>query len=163
MNYKNKYIKYKTKYLELNNINLIGGAKKKCYIDDTDIVLFGEGGSTSIIVITKDKRVYKIFTLYNYILDINLDKQIRDNNKRVNNEIKIYELLTKNIIDKDISKHIVRYINSNKCNNAKTLFKKCPNSYVEFIKLDQDQKTKMCDQLFRNHPHKKLYNEYKVI
>ncbi len=117
---------------------------KKCSIDNTDKVLFGNGGSSAIIVITKDKRVYKIFTLYNFTPDIELDKQIKDNNIRVENEIKIYELLTKNIINKNISNHIVKYIDSNNCNNSKSLFKKCPKSYVEFMKLAGDQKTKMC-------------------
>jgi hypothetical protein len=179
MDYKDKYIKYKTKYLELKNINvnnqivggnndiLIGGKKKKqikkCSIDDTDKVLFGDGGSSAIVVITKDKKVYKIFTLYNFTPYIKLDKQIKDQNEKVNNEIKIYELLTKNIIDINISNHIVKYINSNDCNNAKSLFKKCPKSYVEFMKLTEDQKTKMCKQLFKGHPHIKLNDKYKIV
>jgi hypothetical protein len=167
MDYKYKYIKYKTKYLELQNINTninnqIGGAKK-CYIDDTDKILFGDGGSSAIIVITKDKRVYKIFTQYNFTPDVELDKQIKRQNKRVNNEIKIYELLTKKIIDKNISNHIVEYIYSNNCNNAKSLFKKCPKSYVEFIKLANDQKTKICENFFRSYPRYKLNNNYKVV
>ena len=173
MDYYKKYLKYKTKYLELkdsqlsNNL-LVGGAKKKkqikkCSIDDTDKVLFGDGGSSSIAVITKDKRVYKIFTLYNFTPAIELDKQIKDNNIRVENEIKICELLTKNIINKNISNHIVKYIDSNNCTNAKSLFSKCPKSYVEFIKLTGDQKTRMCQEYFRGHPHKKINDEYKVV
>jgi len=153
MDYKQKYIKYKQKYLalkdsQLNNSKLnnniqFGGAKnknknKKCTINDTDKIIFGDGGSSAIIVITKDKRVYKIFTFYNYIPSIELDKQIKDNNMRVENEIKIYELLTKNIINKNISNHIVKYIDSNNCTNAKSLFSKCPNSYIEFMKLAYD-------------------------
>ena len=166
MDYKDKYIKYKTKYLNLKNIdinNQIGGGSKKCSIDDTDKILFGDGGSSAIIAITKDKRVYKIFTLYNFTLDIQLDKQIKDKNILVNNEIEIYKLLTKNIIDKNISNHIVKYKNSNSCNNAKSLFKKCPKSYVEFMNLAEDQKTKMCNQFFRGHPIKKINDKYKVI
>lgn len=62
-----------------------------------------------------------------------------------------------------MSSHIVKYINSNNCNNAKSLFSKCSKSYVEFMKLTEDQKTKMCSQLFRDHPHKKLNDEYKVV
>jgi len=167
MDYGKKYIKYKTKYLELKDMylnNQNGGTKiKKCSIDDTDKLLFGEGGSSSIIVITKDKRAYKIFTLYSFTPDIELEKQIKDNNKKVNNEIKIYELLTKKIINKNISNHIVKYINLNKCNNAKLLFEKCPKSYIEFMKLAEKQKTKMCSQLFTDHPHKKLHDKYNVI
>lgn len=73
-----KYIKYKVKYLELkNNINdnLQSGGGKKCKIDESDLVLFGDGGSTAIIIITKDKKVYKVFTLYNFIPDIELKKK----------------------------------------------------------------------------------------
>ena len=170
MDYYSKYIKYKTKYLELSNFNQLGGAKKqnkknskKCSIDDTDKVLFGDGGSTAIIVITKNKNVFKIFTLYDFTPDIELDKQIKNNNIRVENEIKIYELLTKNIINKNISNHFVQYINSNDCNNAKSLFKKCPKSYVEFIKLAEEQKTKMCNNYFRGYPNRKINDNYKVV
>ena len=97
MDFKNKYIKYKTKYLLLKNIDTdkqVGGGKKekKCYIDDTDKILFGDGGSSSIIIITKNKKVYKIFTTFHFEQDIEAVKQIKNNNIRVENEIKIYEL-----------------------------------------------------------------------
>lgn len=168
MNYIDKYKKYKTKYLELKNINVnnqIGGKnnKFKCFINDTDKILFGDGGSSAIIIITKDKRVYKIFTMYNFILDTELNKQIKNQNERVSNEIKIYELLTKKIIDKNVSNHIVRYINSNDCNNSKLLFKKCPKSYTEFLQLAKDQKTKMCETYFKGYPDNVLNDKYKVI
>jgi len=162
--YYQKYIKYKQKYINLksNDIILQGGGKK-CAIEETDKVLFGDGGSSAIIVITKDKKVYKIFTLYNFILDIELDKQIKDANIRVNNEIKIYELITKNIINKNITDHFVKYISSNDCNNAKSLFQKCPKSYTEFLKLAKEQKTKMCESYFRGYPDKKVNDKYKVV
>jgi len=168
MDHKDKYVQYKNNYLGLKNIdinvNLVGGAKiKKCSIDDTDKVLFGDGGSSAIIVITKSKKVYKIFTLYNFAPNIQLKEQIKDQNTKVTNEIEIYKSLTKNIIDKNISHHIVKYINSNNCNNAKMLFKKCPKSYVDFMKLAADQKTKMCDILFRGYPYRELNDSYKVI
>ena len=165
MDYKDKYIIYKAKYLQLKNINVnnqIGGSKK-CSIDDTDTVVFGDGGSTAIIVITKDKRVYKIFTLYNLTHTIELDISLKIQNIKVSNEIEIYKLLTKNITDKNISNHIVKYINSNNCNNAKSLFNKCPKSYIEFIKLAEDQKIKLCNIFFRGHPHRKINDKYKVI
>ena len=163
--YYQKYLKYKQKYINLksNNVTLHKGGAKKCTIEETDKVLFGDGGSSAIIVITKDKKVYKIFTLYNFILDIELDKQIKDANIRVNNEIKIYELITKNIINKNITDHFVKYISSNDCNDAKSLFKKCPKSYTEFLKLAKEQKTTMCEQYFRGYPDKKLNDEYKVV
>ncbi|ARF10684.1 divergent protein kinase [Hokovirus HKV1] len=165
MFYKDKYIKYKKKYLALKNtdINNQTSGGKKCSIDDTDTILFGDGSSTAIVVITKNKKVYKIFTEYIFTPDIELDEKIKKKNIRVNNEIKIYELLTKNIVDKNISNHIVKYIGSNNCDNAKLLFKKCPKSYVEFIKLSDVQKTKMCNNFYKGYPRRKLNDKYRVV
>ena len=52
--YYQKYIKYKQKYINLksNDIILQGGGKK-CTIEETDKVLFGDGGSSAIIVIDR--------------------------------------------------------------------------------------------------------------
>jgi hypothetical protein len=162
MDYHKKYLKYKNKYFELKNNNIQYGGKK-CLIEDTDTILFGDGGSSAIIVITKDKRVYKIFTLYNFSLDLELDKQIKDANKRVANEIKIYELITENIVNEKISDHFVKYYDTNTCKDAKSIFKKCPQSYVEFLKLAEEQKTKMCTSYYNNYPDKKLNDEYQVV
>ena len=74
-----KYIKYKQKYLHLKQL----GGFDKCIIDKTDKILFGDGGSTSIIIITKNKKVYKIMTLFFRINDIYLDNQIKYQNKIV--------------------------------------------------------------------------------
>jgi len=144
-----KYNKYKTKYLNLK----YSGGFDKCMIDETDKILFGDGGSTSIIIITKNKKVYKIMTFYFHIDNILLDNEIKYLNKIIKNEINIYKLLTKNIINKDISNHIVKYINLNNCNNAKELFN-CPKKYNEFLKLNEDKKTKLCDMLYRRYPIK---------
>ena len=157
----NKYINIKNDYLELKNIiNQKGG--KSFDINDTDTVLFGDGGSTAIIVITKDKKVYKIFTQYNYKKDIKINKSVKYDAKRYKNEIKIYEMITKNIINKNISNHFVKYIKSNEYNNAKSLFKKCPDTYVKFMKLSEEQKTKICKSYFNGYPNIKLNDKYKV-
>jgi len=66
-----KYIKYKIKYINLKQL----GGFDKCMIDETDNILFGDGGSTSIIIITKNKKVYKIMTYYLYMNDLELDNQ----------------------------------------------------------------------------------------
>jgi len=172
MEYYEKYIKYKNKYINLrdNNNILVGGKRKnkriensKCDIEETDKILFGDGGSTSIIVITKDKRVYKIFTLYDYIQDKKLEENIKLNNEGVMTEINIMKELTKNIIDKKISEHIVKYIGMNECKNAKLLFKKCPGSYVEFMKIEDEKKNKLCKTYYRSYPIKKINDEYKVV
>lgn len=157
--------------------NIIGGKKNKsinkikhnneqttskCSIDDHDYVLFGDGGSSAIIVISKNK-VYKIFTLYQFKPDLDevYDFESKFKNKRVENEIKIYELLTKNIINKKLSNHIVRYFGTNKCKDAKSLFKNCPKSYVDFMR--SENKSKMCIELFKNYPNRKLSDNFKVI
>ena len=54
-------------------------------------------------------------------------------------------------------------MNSNNCNNAKLLFKKCPKSYVEFIKISEDQKTKLCNTFYKGYPQKKINDKYKVM
>jgi len=171
MDYK-LYIKYKSTYLKLREnltsdfktTDQIGGNKsKKCYIDDTDNIMFGSGGSSSIIVITKDKRVYKIFVFYNFTPDNYLERRIKDMDQRIENEINIHELLTKNIIEKNISTHIVKYVGSNNCKNAKSLFRKCPKSYVEFLKLADEQKTRICKEYFSGYPDKEVNDKYKVI
>ena len=139
MNYEDKYIKYKTKYLELNQI----GGGNKCKFSDTDEIVFGNGGSSAIIVITEDKTVYKFFTIYYYKPNLEVNENIKNQKKRVNNEIKIYELLTKNIINKNISNHIVKYKGLQSCSNAKLLFSECPKSYVEFMNLVEKEKSKI--------------------
>jgi hypothetical protein len=135
----------------------------KCYIDDTDKVLFGDGGSSAIIVITKDKKVYKIFTLYIFNKDLYVDKIIVEQNNRVKNEIKIYELLTEEIINKNISKHFVKYFGHNDCANAKKLFNKCPSKYTEFLAIDDEKKDKLCKNYYKNYPNNKLQDEYKIL
>ena len=165
--YYKKYLNYKSKYLELvnkqNNLKMIGGNKKKCGIEPTDIVLFGDGGSSAIIIITKNKLVYKVFTLYDFVKSIDIDDDIKIQNRRVKNEIKICELLTKNIINKNICHHFVKYYGTNSCTNAKSLFSNCPKSYVEFLKIADDKKIKLCDKYFKGYPSVKLQNKYQVV
>ena len=156
-----KYLLYKNKYLKLKNLNQKGGTKK-CSILDTDKILLGDGGSTAIIIISKDKKVYKVFTQYIFKKSLNIKNEIKSLNKRTLNEIKIYEILTKNIINKNISKHIVKFNGYNSCNNGKELFKKCPKSYTEFLKIENKQKDKICKKYFKN-TSLKLDNKYKVV
>ena len=161
--YYKKYCKYKLKYLKIKNIDNLEGGGKKCLINDDDVLLFGDGGSTAIVVITKDKRIYKIFTLYNYLLNVDLKNDIKRNNKMVDNEINIIKLITENIVNKNISHHYVKYIGSNNCTNASLLFNKCPKSYIEFMKIDDEKKTKMCKMFYKRYPGAILDNKYKVV
>ena len=162
MSYYNKYIKYKSKYLDLKqDFIMVGG--KKCLIDNDDNIIFGDGGSTALIIITKNKKAYKMFTTYIWTGDKELKDRIKNSNNRVINEIKIYEALTKNIINRNISHHYVKFLGTNKCKNAKSLFKKCPKTYVEFLKIEKEQRTKLCNNYFQGYPSVKLQDEYKVV
>ena len=53
-------------------------------------------------------------------------------NNAIKYEIKINKLITRNIINKNISKYFVKYISSNNCKNAKLLFSKCSTSSYVF-------------------------------
>jgi hypothetical protein len=146
----------------LKNKKIIGGnPQPKCVIDETDTVLFGDGGSSSIIVLTKTKRVYKIFTLYKLLPDIDRDNKIKLNNAQVDSEIGIYKNLTEKIINSKISNHFVKYIGENDCDNAELLFAKCPKKYNDFLKMEN--KSKLCITYFRNHPDRKVNANYKVL
>ena len=72
-----KYIKYKTKYLELlnnyenldsniNNISQTGGKFNYCNLPPDSKIFFGSGGSKAIIAIVKD-RAYKYFPLFSSV------------------------------------------------------------------------------------------------
>ena len=159
-----KYIKYKNKYLNYENNNILtGGSKKitKCLIDDTDKIL--SSSYYSIVIITKSKHIYKIILIFYSPLIIDKYNYIKMLNDNVKYEIKIFKLITRNIINKNISNHFVKYIGSNKCTDAKLLFDKCSPSYVEFMKLEDEKKTELCSIYFQGYPNRKLQNTYKVM
>ena len=82
MKYVNKLNKIQSVYMEQ-----IGSGKnnkktkeKKCLvnkINDTDIVLFGNGGSNAIILISKNKMAYKIFVNYFFNLNKDIEHKIK--------------------------------------------------------------------------------------
>ncbi len=74
-----------------------------------------------------------MFPINNMHLDIESDRTLLSEIKQHETEIKITEMLTKYIADTNVSKHIVRYIGSNKCINAHELFRNCPDTFVDFI------------------------------
>jgi hypothetical protein len=136
---------------------------KKCLeINDDDKLVFGDGGSTAIILI-KDKYAYKIFTLYSFSDNPNKKKNRKIMNKNTINEMMIYMLLTIKIINEKISNHIVKCYELFECDNAEKIFNKCGKSYVDFIKTEDNKKLKLCYQYFSNYPNKKLEKNYKAI
>ena len=162
--YQEKYVKYKTKYIDLRDQLMVGGSGIKCEINDDDTVLFGHGGSTAIIVITKGHRVYKIFTTYYYSTPKDkINSVLKDLNRNVDNEMNIYKEITKHIMDTGISDHYVRYIGQSECKNAKNIFKKCPDTYVEFLKIKTDYISNLCLSKLRQYPAKQLIDEYRTV
>lgn len=154
--YNYKYLKYKSKYDKLQT----GG---NCSIGNKDQIVFGNGGSTAIIVITPETKVYKMFTIFDLVLDTESEHNIQDSNKKAITEINIYKSITKNIINKKVSPHFVKYIKSHECDNAKQLFDSCPDSYVKFLKLTNEQKTNICKKYYMNYPNINVIDTYNVI
>ncbi len=157
-----KYIAAKEKYLQMK-LGLSGQTGgSKCTIDESDIILFGSGGSTSIIIITKEHKVYKIFTKFIFKSKY-YKKEVNYLNKSIANEIKIQEIITNEIINENISSHFVKYLGVNDCNDAKSLFKRCPKTYKEFMGLEKKQQASLCTKYFQGHPMVNLSDEYKVL
>ena len=77
----------------------------KCNIKKDDKLYFGSGGSTAIIAITTDKRVFKFFPIYYWNDDINKKVSISDFKKHISCEAGVGKVLTKKIVDKNISPH----------------------------------------------------------
>lgn len=136
---------------------------KKCVIEKTDRVLFGSGGSTAIVLITKNNKVYKLFTLYYMSNDNNINLNLKLQNSIVNNEINIYKLITKNVINKNISNHFVEFLGINDCHNVQELFKECPKKYTQFLQVDDSKKSRICADYYRNYPIEEIENNYKVM
>ena len=164
------YIMYdqtKNDYLRINN-NMIGGADViACIPGPNDRIYFGDGGSSALIVITDDKRVYKVFTQYLHMQIKNIKTLKHEMNENEINEINIYKQLTKHIINKNISDHYVKYLGDRICKNAKKIFDHCPKTYTEYLNTtkndEHDGKQKMCEKKFKGHPVVKLQNNYKII
>jgi hypothetical protein len=116
--------------------------------------IFGSGGSKTVIVITPDKKVYKYFMVFShYDLD---DKWIKKQITNFRREINIQKILTKNIVNKNLSPHIATLDASLFCKSAPHfLFNKCHS----FKKLLKTPKKKMklsqeCKYLVEGYPVK---------
>lgn len=127
MKYHHIYITNKEVYKSLNEYTYMlqtGGKEHnqntKCDIDDSDTVIFGSGGSSAIIVITKDNRVYKIFTLYVNKNDLQKKHLIKKRIKMLIMKLKYMrksqKILSKNIYHR-ISYNILELMNVMMPNN----------------------------------------------
>jgi hypothetical protein len=132
----------------------------KCSIKPDDSIYFGSGGSNTIIVITKDKRAYKFFPFYYNKLSSDYKKAIEAEKKKTINEINIGKSISRNIVDKGITPHYVKFYGYNICTNIKKVFGTCPN-FINFML--EKEKSKLCVELYKKHPIKSLDKEYFVL
>ena len=124
MDYKDKYIKYKTKYLELKNIdinNMIGGSKK-----DLQFILFGDvmtghqvwfhnKDNNKIDFVKKLKKLGDVIILKpNYINFINYSKSKKGGNWFYKSKIKDTDFKIEDLHFENYSKWVYEQIDPNK-------------------------------------------------
>ncbi len=118
------------------------------------IKIFGSGGSRTIIILTPNNRVYKYFIIFKN-KDTDTKDSVKESLQKYQTEINIQKELTKNIVKKNISPHIVQYIDSLYCNlKPLFLFTKCP-SYKKILLTKYNSKKRVspeCSYLLRGHP-----------
>lgn len=132
----------------------------KCVINSGDIIRFGSGGSNTIIVITKNKQAYKFFPFYYNKLSSDYKKYIEAEKKKTLNEINIGKNLSKQIIDRGISPHYVKFYGYNICSGIQKLFSHCPNFIDYMLNKDKDI---LCKDLYKKYPIKLPDKEYFVL
>jgi hypothetical protein len=132
----------------------------KCKILPDDKIFFGSGGSRTIIVITKNNEAYKFFPIYYYVDDIESHIQIEKENTKAKVEIAIGKNLSKNIIDKGITPHFVKFYGYNECEEISKIFKKCPK-YINF--LESKKLDPVCADFYKGYPVVKTTDEFMVV
>lgn len=139
-----------------NNRNIItGGAPKSALgIKNIDKYMYGNGGSSSIIILTNDKRIFKVFPHFNYIYDKNLP-----NIPYYNKEVQICKLISKNVK----TDHIIKYINDYDYDNAKELYSLCPKKFTKFLGDPPKDMDTECYRYYMEFANKKLDNKIKVM
>lgn len=154
MNYEYKY-KYKYKKYLRKNMQIGGANDKKCYLTKDDMFVFGHGGSSSIIVLTRDERVYKFILIQYYEDNLHKNHYIDNENKNSDNEVAITKLMNK------ISPHFIKLYDSYKCNDSTKLFSLCGNDVFTYLKNKNNHP--ICHDFFQNYPVKKYISTYNVM
>lgn len=111
-------------------------------------LLFGSGGSQTVIVITPGQQVYKLFPI--------IVPPRRVTSQWVNrvrgeflSELHILRTLTRDFVATNQTPHIVRAFNSYYCDQVpKTLFKNC-KTYIEIL-LSKDKPVRPCTYIYWN-------------
>ena len=120
-----------------------------CKIPQKSQFFYGSGGSTAIIVITPDKKVYKYFILVKTLLFDN-QEEIKENMIRDKREIKILKVLTQL---KELTPHIVELYNFAYCTKIPNiLFANCDN-YYNYL-LTKKQTDQNCRFIYNRFPSK---------
>ncbi len=187
MDYKGKYLKYKTKYLELKNIcennirtnklnNLSdeiqeGGSITRgsitynskinnwCRLPKDAKLYFGSGGSDGIIAVVKD-RAYKYFPVFIYPAASNDENKMKINDNKY--EIEVIKELTKQFVKTKKTPHIITYYDEHKCNELPdNIFKNCP-SYVEMLESKKKTDPK-CNLLYNKGYPRELIKPMYVL
>lgn len=121
-----------------------------CKLPKGSRLLFGSGGSNTIIAITPKKEVFKYFPLI--ITPDTSKKQIMEQKNFFKREIHILKSLTRDIIDENKSPHIVRINKSHYCKDVPTSFFKNCEKYSKFL-MQKTPPSKQCDYIYRHYPN----------
>lgn len=121
-----------------------------CKLPKGSRLLFGSGGSLTIIAITPKKEVFKYFPLI--ITPDTSKKQVMEIKNFFKREIHILESLTHDIIDENKSPHVVRINKSHYCKDVPTSFFKDCEKYSKFL-MQKKPSSKQCNYLYRHHPN----------
>lgn len=139
-----------------------------CNITNEGKLLFGHGGSDNFLLLkttNEENRIFKIFPVYKNKLKLD---SVQYNKKIINNEINIHNILTKHILKKNISPHIVELKKLAYCKKyPKEFFKDC-KTYQDYIQDTNDRSNpeKKHIQQRQCYPstqhYNKLYKEFYI-
>ncbi len=118
-----------------------------CKIPKNSKLLFGSGGSKTIIAITPENQVFKYFPILLYLYDgQHKVKELKDIFKY---ELYLLKKLTK--YTKNKTPHIVNLYNIYYCDEIpKTFFKHC-DKYTDYL-MSKKMASKECNYLYRGYP-----------
>lgn len=121
-----------------------------CKIPKGAILLFGHGGSQSVIAITKDNKVYKYFPLITNQVDS--DEVTEKKRNEYYKEILILQLLTKHFIETNKTPHLVQVYKTYYCDEVpKSFFKNCLK-YSEYL-LSKNEAEPICNYIYQYYPN----------
>jgi hypothetical protein len=116
-----------------------------CKIPKKSQFIYGNGGSTSIIVLTPDKKIYKYFTTILYKESTKLEAKEAIENSKI--EIKILQML------RNLTPHIIELYDFAYCKSIpKVFFENC-ESYNKYL-LSKKESTQNCYFIYNKFPSK---------